>query len=51
MRPRSLGTDGRMPASLRGCCGLTIAEIARLTGATLTAGEPPDRRIGNIAPL
>ena len=40
-----------MPASLRGCCGLTIAEIAKLTGATLTAGEPPDRRIGNIAPL
>jgi UDP-3-O-[3-hydroxymyristoyl] glucosamine N-acyltransferase len=40
-----------MPASLRGRCGLTIAEIAKLTGATLTAAEVADRRIGNIAPL
>lgn len=40
-----------MPVSLRGCCGLTIAELARLIGATLAPGAPTDRRIGNVAPL
>jgi UDP-3-O-[3-hydroxymyristoyl] glucosamine N-acyltransferase len=36
---------------LRPSCELTIAEIARLTGAKLPEGEPPARRIRNIAPL
>ena len=31
--------------------GLTIGEIAALTGAKLRAGAPLDRRIGDIAPL
>ena len=32
-------------------CELTTGEIAALTGAKLRHGDPPDRRIRNIAPL
>jgi UDP-3-O-[3-hydroxymyristoyl] glucosamine N-acyltransferase len=32
-------------------CELTTGEIAALTGAKLRNGDPPDRRIRNIAPL
>jgi acetyltransferase-like isoleucine patch superfamily enzyme len=32
-------------------CELTTGEIAALTHAKLRDGDPPDRRIGNIAPL
>jgi UDP-3-O-[3-hydroxymyristoyl] glucosamine N-acyltransferase len=32
-------------------CELTTGEIAALTRAKLRDGDPPDRRIGNIAPL
>jgi UDP-3-O-[3-hydroxymyristoyl] glucosamine N-acyltransferase len=32
-------------------CELTTGEIAALTGAKLRHGDPPDRRITNIAPL
>jgi UDP-3-O-[3-hydroxymyristoyl] glucosamine N-acyltransferase len=42
--------EGRMPAS-RGRCGLTIAELAKLTGAALAPGAPPERRVGYIASL
>jgi UDP-3-O-[3-hydroxymyristoyl] glucosamine N-acyltransferase len=40
-----------MPGSLGARCGLTIAELVELTGATLAGGAPLQRRIGNIAPL
>jgi len=36
---------------LRPSCELTIAEIAKLTRSKLPEGEPPGRRIRNIAPL
>lgn len=40
-----------MPALLRRRGGLTIAEIAKLTGAKLAADRPTERRIVNVAPL
>jgi UDP-3-O-[3-hydroxymyristoyl] glucosamine N-acyltransferase len=43
--------DGAMPETLQSNRALTIAEIAALTRATPRAGDPLDRRIGNIAPL
>jgi UDP-3-O-[3-hydroxymyristoyl] glucosamine N-acyltransferase len=43
--------DGSMPDTVRAQRALTIEEIAALTGAKPRAGDPLDRRIGNIAPL
>jgi UDP-3-O-[3-hydroxymyristoyl] glucosamine N-acyltransferase len=43
--------DGRMPNTQKATRTLTIEEIAELTGAKPRAGDPLDRRIGNIAPL
>ena len=40
-----------MPVFPGESCGLTVAEIAALTRATLRSGLPPDRRIRNVAPL
>ncbi|HXW41864.1 MAG TPA: UDP-3-O-(3-hydroxymyristoyl)glucosamine N-acyltransferase [Xanthobacteraceae bacterium] len=40
-----------MPDFLRPNCELTTGEIAALTRARLRDGDPPDRRICNIAPL
>ena len=40
-----------MPDFIEPSCELTTGEIAALTRATLRAGDPADRRIGNIAPL
>jgi UDP-3-O-[3-hydroxymyristoyl] glucosamine N-acyltransferase len=40
-----------MPDFFTPSCELTTGEIAALTGATLRAGDPADRRIANIAPL
>jgi UDP-3-O-[3-hydroxymyristoyl] glucosamine N-acyltransferase len=40
-----------MPDFVRPNCELTTGEIAALTRAKLRDGDPPDRRIGNIAPL
>lgn len=40
-----------MPGSGRGHCGLTIGEIADLTGSRLLSGGLATRRIGNIAAL
>jgi UDP-3-O-[3-hydroxymyristoyl] glucosamine N-acyltransferase len=43
--------DGRMPNKRKSTRELTIEEIAALTGSKPRAGDPLDRRIGNIAPL
>src|ERR1700691_5393372 len=40
-----------MPDFIEPSCELTTGEIAALTRAALRAGDPADRRIGNIAPL
>ena len=40
-----------MPAPSPASRGLTIAEIAKLTGAKLPSGGAPERSIANIAPL
>src|SRR5579863_5495255 len=40
-----------MPDFVTPNCELTTGEIAALTGAKLRDGDPPDRRIRNIAPL
>jgi UDP-3-O-[3-hydroxymyristoyl] glucosamine N-acyltransferase len=40
-----------MPAPSPASRVLTIAEIAKLTGAKLPSGKTPERSIGNIAPL
>jgi UDP-3-O-[3-hydroxymyristoyl] glucosamine N-acyltransferase len=40
-----------MPDFVKPNCELTTSEIAALTHAKLREGDPPDRRIGNIAPL
>ena len=40
-----------MPDLIRPSCELTTGEIAALTRAKLRDGDPPDRRICNIAPL
>ena len=39
-----------MPDFIEPDCDLTTGEIAVLTRATLREGDPPDRRISNIAP-
>jgi UDP-3-O-[3-hydroxymyristoyl] glucosamine N-acyltransferase len=43
--------DGAMPETLQSNRVLTIEQIAALTRAKPRAGDPLDRRIGNIAPL
>jgi len=40
-----------MPGFIKPSCALTTGEIAALTRAKLREGDPPDRRICNIAPL
>ena len=40
-----------MPDFVEPSCELTTGEIAALTRAKLRDGDPPDRRICNIAPL
>jgi len=40
-----------MPDFIEPDCDLTTGEIAALTRAKLREGDPPDRRISNIAPL
>jgi UDP-3-O-[3-hydroxymyristoyl] glucosamine N-acyltransferase len=47
----SVGMDGSMPDFIKPSCALTTGEIAALTRAKLREGDPPDRRICNIAPL
>jgi UDP-3-O-[3-hydroxymyristoyl] glucosamine N-acyltransferase len=43
--------DRCMPGMLRADRDLSVEEIAALTRATPRAGDPLDRRIGNVAPL